>query len=72
LTPRMYEAVREAAHYRGPVGQGVAEMNDLRAFYGRLAAKTDPESGLRVADPDSSPPALVTVTLPHFNQGPEN
>jgi hypothetical protein len=66
LTPRMYEAVREAAHYHGPVGQGVAEMNGLRSFYGRLAERSRPDSSLRVADPESNPPALVTVTLPHF------
>ena len=37
IGPRMYEAIREAAEFSGPVGQGVAEMNDLRGFYGRLA-----------------------------------
>lgn len=66
ITPRMYEAVRQAASFQGPVGQGVAEMNDLRGFYGRLATHTASEASLRVADPDSSPPALVTVRLPHF------
>jgi len=66
ITPRMYEALREAAAFQGPVGQGVAEMNDLRGFYGRLAAHTPADSSLKVADPDSSPPALVTVRLPHF------
>jgi hypothetical protein len=43
----------------------VAEMNDLRGFYGRLA-HFQTEWTLRVADPDSNPPALVTVSLPHF------
>jgi len=66
IRPRMYEAIREAAAYQGPVGQGVAEMNDLRGFYGRLAVAPPPDSTLRVADPDSSPPALVKVGLPHF------
>ena len=37
IGPRMYEAIREAAEFSGPVGQGVAEMNDLRGFDGRLA-----------------------------------
>jgi len=41
-------------------------MNDLRGFYGRLAAAPPSDSTLRVADPDSSPPALVKVGLPHF------
>lgn len=66
IQPRMYEAIREAAEFQGPVGQGVAEMNDLRGFYGRLAALSEPDGSLRVADPESSPPALVSVGLPHF------
>lgn len=66
IGPRMYEAIREAGDYQGPVGQGVAEMNDLRSFYGRLAEAPAPDEELRVADPESSPPALVKVGLPHF------
>jgi len=66
ITPRMYEAIREAADFQGPVGQGVAEMNDLRGFYGRLAQHVTNETTLRVADPDSTPPALVTISLPQF------
>ena len=68
ITPRMYEAIREAADFQGPVGQGVAEMNDLRGFYGRLAAYLHTDRSLRVADPDSNPPALVTISLPHFTK----
>ena len=68
ITPRMYEAIREAAAFQGPVGQGVAEMNDLRGFYGRLAAYLHTDRSLRVADPDSNPPALVTISLPHFTK----
>ncbi|WP_235781202.1 ATP-binding protein [Sinomonas notoginsengisoli] len=68
ITPRMYEAIREAAAFQGPVGQGVAEMNDLRGFYGRLAAYLPTDRSLRVADPDSTPPALVTISLPHFTK----
>jgi hypothetical protein len=66
IGPRMYEAIREASEFSGPVGQGVAEMNDLRGFYGRLAASSPAEDSLRVADPDSRPPALVRINLPHF------
>lgn len=73
ISPRMYEAVREAAEFGGPVGQGVAEMNDLRGFYGRLAARFTAEAPgpdgnelLQVADPESRPPSLVKITLPHF------
>lgn len=69
IGPRMYEAIREAATYRGPVGQGVAEMNDLRGFYGRLAAAAEPGEALRVADPGSNPPSLVKIILPYFAEG---
>jgi hypothetical protein len=65
IGPRMYEAIREAAEFSGPVGQGVAEMNDLRGFYGRLAAGSDAEDSLRVADPESHR-GLVRINLPHF------
>jgi hypothetical protein len=66
IQPRMYEAIREAAEFQGPVGQGVAEMNDLRGFYGRLAASVEPAGALRVANPDSNPPALARIILPHL------
>jgi hypothetical protein len=65
IRPRMYEAIREAAEFSGPVGQGVAEMNDLRGFYGRLADRFPTEDALRVADPESHR-GLVRITLPHF------
>lgn len=64
--PRMYEAIREAAEFQGPVGQGVAEMNDIRGFYGRLAESAEPDGTLRVANPDSRPPALTRIILPHL------
>lgn len=66
IRPRMHEAIREAAAFQGPVGHGTAEMTDLRGFYARLAAAVTPDERLRIADPGSSPPALVTVGLPHF------
>jgi hypothetical protein len=66
VRPRMYEAIREAAEFQGPVGQGVAEMNDLRGFYGRLAANAEPDGTLRVANPGSRPPALARIILPHL------
>lgn len=68
IRPRLYEAIREAAAFEGPVGQGIAEMTDVRGFYGRLAAATDQERVLRVADPSATPPALITVSLPHFGR----
>lgn len=64
IGPRMYEAIREAADFGGPVGQGVAEMNDLRSFYGLLSER-DADHSLRIADPSACPPALLRVTLPH-------
>jgi hypothetical protein len=65
IRPRLYEAIREAAAFQGPVGQGIAEMTDLRGFYGRLAEQLE-ASGLRVADPESKPPGLRPLRLPHF------
>jgi hypothetical protein len=67
--PRMYEAIREAALFEGPVGHGIAEMTDLRGFYGRLATVVGGSSRLRVADPLAEPPALITITLPRFASG---
>lgn len=68
ISPRMYEAIREAADYQGPVGQGVAEMNSLRVFYGKLVAHIPGQlSEIKVADPGSSPPSLVPIRLPHFS-----
>ena len=62
--PRLYQAIREAEGFQGPVGEGVAEMTDLRGFYGRLAAGLERLNGLQVADPERS--AVVRVQLPHF------
>lgn len=70
IRPRMYEAIREAASFQGPVGQGIAEMTDLRNFYGRLAAASPPDDRLRVADPNADPPALIAITLPYFAHEP--
>lgn len=64
IGPRMHEAIREAADFGGPVGQGVAEMNDLRSFYG-LLSEGKADHPLRIADPSARPPALPRVTLPH-------
>lgn len=72
IRPRMYEAIREAAEFQGPVGQGVAEMNDLRGFYGRLAANSKSDGTLRVANPDSRPPALARIILPHLAGAQDN
>lgn len=66
IGPRMHEAIREAAAFEGPVGQGTAEMTDVHAFYSRLAAAVAPDQRLRVANPSSNPPALVAVTLPYL------
>lgn len=65
IGPRMYQAVREAELFRGPVGQGTAEMTDLRGFYGRLADALVREPGMQVADPRRG--ALVRIQLPHFS-----
>ena len=66
IRPRLFELIREAALFRGPVGQGVAEMTDVRGFFGRLAAHIEStDDVLRVADPQASPPSLQALTLPH-------
>lgn len=65
IGPRMYQAIREAELFRGPVGHGTAEMTDLRGFYGRLAGAVEREPGMQVADPRRE--ALVRVQLPHFS-----
>jgi len=65
IGPRLYQALREAEEFKGPVSQGTAEMTDLRSFYGRLAARIPREPGMQVADPNRS--ALVRVQLPHFS-----
>ena len=66
IGPRLYQIIREAEEYRGPVGHGTAEMTALRSFYGRLVAADYglAEPGLLVADPARS--ALVRIQLPHF------
>jgi len=66
IRPRLYEAIREGAAFQGPVGQGIAEMTDVRGFYGRLAAALPPSDTLRVADPLADPPALIALSLPHL------
>jgi hypothetical protein len=68
IRPRLYEAIREAAAFEGPVGQGIAEMTDVRGFYGRLARVIEQQAVLRVADPSATPPALITISLPHFGR----
>jgi hypothetical protein len=67
LRPRLYEAVREAAAFRGPVGQGIAEMADVRSFFGSLASSPGGDV-LRVADPNAERPAFITVRTPHFQE----
>ncbi len=64
IGPRLYQAIREAEQFQGPVGEGDAEMTDLRGFYGRLAASLNGITGLQVAHPARS--AVVRVQLPHF------
>jgi hypothetical protein len=64
IRPRLYQSLREAERFRGPVGHGTAEMTDLRSFYGRLADRTPRQAGTQIADPSRA--ALVRVRLPHF------
>jgi hypothetical protein len=66
IRPRLYEAIREAHAFKGPVGQGIAEMTDVRGFYGRVAEHLPAPRQLRVADPEAWPPSLQSLTPPHF------
>ena len=64
LTPRLFQAIREAAEFRGPIGSGVAEMAELQSFYAGIAQVTG-EGDLdefRVVDPDAG--TIRTVVLP--------
>ena len=65
IIPDMYECIREAEAFGGPVGRGDASMSELRDFYSRLALAETPTSSMRVADSAGNTPSLVTVTLPH-------
>jgi hypothetical protein len=66
IFPEMYECIRQAEIFAGPVGRGDASMAELRDFYSRLAFKEKPTSSLRVADSSRNNASLVTVTLPHI------
>ena len=66
LTPRLFQALREAAEFRGPTGSGVAEMAELQNFYASIAqvAAGDDESlgEFRVVDTESG--TIRTVVFP--------
>jgi hypothetical protein len=66
IVPEMYECIRQAEAFGGPVGRGEASMAELRDFYSRLALKEPPTVSMRVADTSRSSASLVTVTLPHI------
>ena len=61
LTPRLYQAIRDAADFKSPVGGDIPEMTELELFYSELSlAPTG--SDLRVVDPLLE--AIRSVTLP--------
>jgi hypothetical protein len=54
LTPRLFQALREAAEFEGPTGSGVAEMAELQNFYASIAQSAAEDEALgefRVVDP---------------------
>jgi hypothetical protein len=54
LTPRLFQALREAAEFKGPAGSGVAEMAELQNFYASIAQAAAEDEALgefRVVDP---------------------
>lgn len=61
MTPRLYQAIRESAEYRAPVGADIPEMTELEAFYADLSRGASAGS-LRVVDPSTR--NLLQVTLP--------
>jgi hypothetical protein len=64
LTPRLFQAIREAAEYRGPTGSGVSEMAELQSFYAAVAqaAAGEAPGEFRVVDPRTG--TIKTVVLP--------
>lgn len=65
LTPRLFQALREAAEFQGPAGSGVAEMAELQSFYASIAqaATVDEAVGeFRVVDPQAG--VIKTVVFP--------
>jgi hypothetical protein len=66
IVPEMYECIREAETFGGPIGRGDASMAEIRDFYSLLALKEIPAELMRVADSSRSTASLVTVTLPHI------
>ncbi len=64
LGPDLFQAIREAEAFSGPVGRGVAFMAELRDFYGRLSRETKPMDTIRIATGSRSTPALISIRLP--------
>jgi hypothetical protein len=65
LTPRLFQALREAAEFRGPTGSGVAEMAELQSFYASIAQAAVADDALgefRVVDPEAG--SIRTVVFP--------
>jgi hypothetical protein len=65
LTPRLFQAIREAAEFRGPTGSGVAEMAELQNFYAAIAqaaVEDDAAGEFRVVDPRAG--TIRTVVFP--------
>jgi hypothetical protein len=64
LTPRLFQAIREAAEFRGPTGSGVAEMAELQNFYAAIAQAMAEEAAaeFRVVDPEAG--SIRTVVFP--------
>jgi hypothetical protein len=65
LTPRLYQAIREASEFRAPVGADIPEMNELTAFYGELASRAAHRT-LTAVDPVKE--VIRTITPPSFGR----
>jgi hypothetical protein len=64
LTPRLFQAIRDSAEFRAPVGSDIPEMTELSSFYAALASEPV-AAGLNIVDPVRE--VIRPVTLPTFD-----
>jgi hypothetical protein len=62
IGPEIYQAIRQAEVFGGPVGRSFAEMAEIRDFYGRISVLPDGSDTIRIADPARE--ALAPIRLP--------
>jgi hypothetical protein len=65
LTPRLYQAIRESADYRSPVGRDIPEMTELESFYANLSTVRSADT-IKIVDPERE--AIRAITLPEISR----